>query len=192
MLYCGMKISNLSLTFNDVLLRPGYSDFERAEIDCTTKLTRNITLSSPFVSAPMDTVTEARLAIALAKQGGIGIIHRNLTVERQAVEVRKVKEAGYQVGAAVGSSAGYEQRLEALIEAGVDCILVDSAHGYATKVLQAVRYIKETFSVDVIAGNIATADGAQALIDAGADGLRVGMGPGAICSTRIVSGMGVP
>ena len=192
MLYCGMKISNLSLTFNDVLLRPGYSDFERAEIDCTTKLTRNITLSSPFVSAPMDTVTEARLAIALAKQGGIGIIHRNLTVERQAVEVRKVKETGYLVGAAVGSSAGYEQRLEALIEAGVDCILVDSAHGYATKVLQAVRYIKETFSVDVIAGNIATADGAQALIDAGADGLRVGMGPGAICSTRIVSGMGVP
>ncbi len=187
-----MKTLNLSLTFSDVLLRPGYSDFERAEINCATKLTRNINLSSPFVAAPMDTVTEARLAIALAKQGGIGIIHRNLTVERQSVEVRKVKEAGYLVGAAVGSSSGYEQRLESLIEAGVDCILVDSAHGYSIKVIQAVQYIKSRFSIDVIAGSVATADGATALIEAGVDGLRVGMGPGAICSTRIVSGMGVP
>lgn len=187
-----MQIRNLSLTFNDVLLRPGYSGFDRAEIDCSTKLTRNITLASPFVSAPMDTVTEARLAIALAEQGGIGIIHRNLTIEAQAAEVKQVKDAGCLVGAAVGSSTGYEQRLEALVEAGVDCILVDSAHGYAQKVIDAVRYIKNTYTIDIIAGSVATADGAQALIDAGVDSLRVGMGPGAICSTRIVSGMGVP
>ncbi len=182
----------LSLTFNDVLLRPGYSGFDRADIDCTTNLTRRITLRAPFVSAPMDTVTEAGLAIALAKQGGIGIVHRNLTVEDQASQVRRVKDAKELVGAAVGSSTGYEKRVEALIEAGVDCILVDSAHGYAKKVIDTVTYIKKNFDVDVIAGSIASGDGARALIDAGADSLRVGMGPGAICSTRIISGMGVP
>ena len=187
-----MEKLSLSLTFNDVLLRPGYSGFDRSEINCQTKLSRSISLAAPFVSAPMDTVTEAGLAIALAEQGGIGIIHRNLKVDDQAAEVRKVKEAGHQVGAAVGSSAGYEQRVEALIEAGVDVILVDSAHGYAKKVIDTVTYIKQTYTIDVIAGSIATADGAKALIDAGADSLRIGMGPGAICSTRIVSGMGVP
>ena len=187
-----MERFTLSLTFNDVLLRPGYSGFDRSEIDCSTKLTRNVTLTSPFVSSPMDTVTEARLAITLAEQGGVGIIHRNLTVDQQAAEVRTVKDAGHLVGAAVGSSAGYEKRVEALIDAGVDVILVDSAHGYAKKVIDTVTYIKKYFSVEVIAGSVATADGAKALINAGADGLRVGMGPGAICSTRIVSGMGVP
>ncbi len=187
-----MESLNLSLTFNDVLLRPGYSGFDRSDIDTTTNLTRNIVLKAPFVSAPMDTVTESRLAIALAVQGGIGIIHRNLTVDDQAKEVQLVKQAGHIVGAAVGSSTGYEKRVETLVEAGVDCILVDSAHGYAKKVIDAVSYIKKNFKVEVIAGSIATADGARALIDAGADSLRVGMGPGAICSTRIISGMGVP
>ncbi len=140
----------------------------------------------------MDTVTEARLAIALAQQGGIGIIHRNLTVDQQAAEVKQVKKAGQLVGAAVGSSAGYEKRVEALLAAGVDVLLVDSAHGYSKKVIEAVSYIKQYFDIEVIAGSIATAEGAKVLIDAGADGLRVGMGPGAICSTRVVSGMGVP
>lgn len=187
-----MEPFTLSLTFNDVLLRPGYSEFDRSEIDCTSKLTRKLELASPFVSSPMDTVTETRLAIALAERGGIGIIHRNLTISQQAAEVRAVKESGHMVGAAVGSSTGYEKRVEALCGAGVDVILVDSAHGYAKKVIDTVTYIKKHFTVDVIAGSIASADGATALIEAGADGLRVGMGPGAICSTRIVSGMGVP
>ncbi|PID32311.1 guanosine monophosphate reductase [Candidatus Saccharibacteria bacterium] len=181
-----------SLTFDDVLLRPGYAGFDRADINLRSKLTRRISLNSPFVSAPMDTVTEAPLAIALARCGGAGIIHRNLAVADQAAEVRKVKEAKQLVGAAVGASKGYEARVQALLEAGVDVLLVDSAHGYAKKVLDAVRYIKKTTDIDVIAGSVATADGAQALVDAGADGLRVGMGPGAICSTRVVSGMGVP
>ena len=180
------------LTFNDVLLRPGYSGFDRSEIKLETKLTKKLALRAPFVSAPMDTVTESGLAIALAELGGIGIIHRNLTVEQQAAEVKKVKDAGHIVGAAVGSSAGYEARVAALIEAGVDVVLVDSAHGYAKKVIDTVTYIKQHYEIEVIAGSIATAEGAKALIDAGADGLRVGMGPGAICSTRIVSGMGVP
>lgn len=183
---------SLFLTFNDVLLKPGYSGFDRSDITLSTKLTRAITLQAPFVSAPMDTVTEHKLAIALAKVGGIGIIHRNLTIEQQAAEVGKVKKAGFLVGAAVGSSAGYEARVDALVDAGVDVILIDSAHGYAKKVIEALTYVKQNYQVEVIAGSIATAEGAQALIDAGADGLRVGMGPGAICSTRVVSGMGVP
>ena len=181
-----------ALTFDDVLLRPGFSDFDRSDIALKSKLTKNITLDSPFVSSPMDTVTEQHLAIKLAELGGIGIIHRNLTVEAQAEEVKKVKNAGHIVGAAVGSSPGFETRVEALIKAGVDVILVDSAHGHARKVLDTLKYIKDNFQIDVIAGSVATAAGARALIEAGADGLRVGMGPGAICSTRIVSGMGVP
>lgn len=186
------KIISNALTFDDLLIKPGYTGFDRSEITFTTNITKNIKLTCPIVSAPMDTVTEAPLAIALGKLGGLGFIHRNLSVTDQAGEVKKVKAAGVKVGAAVGSSAGYEDRVRALVEAGVDIILIDSAHGYAKKVIEAVQYVKANFSVDVIAGSVATAEGAKALIDAGADGLRVGMGPGAICSTRIVSGMGVP
>lgn len=181
-----------ALTFDDVLLKPRYSGFARSEITFKTKLTPRVTLATPFISSPMDTVTEHELAIALGKVGGLGIIHRNLTIEAQADEVRKVKAAGLQVGAAVGSSPGFEQRVEALVEAGADVIVVDSAHGYAKYVIDALSYIKKNYDVDVIAGSVATREGAEALINTGADALRVGMGPGAICSTRIVSGMGVP
>lgn len=182
-----------SLTFDDVLLKPGYAGFSRAEIRLETQLTRKIKLQTPLVSSPMDTVTESRLAIALAKLGGIGIIHRNLTIKDQVAEVAKVKAAGQLVGAAVGSSPGYEERVKSLIAAGVDVIVVDSAHGFSKFVVEAVEFIKRHHpKIEVIAGNIATTEGAEALITAGADGLRVGMGPGAICTTRIVSGMGVP
>jgi len=181
-----------ALTFDDVLLLPGYSGFDRSDISLGTRLTKNITLATPLVSSPMDTVTESGLAIALAKLGGIGIIHRNLTIEQQVNEVRAVKKAEQLVGAAVGSSRGFETRVAALVEAGVDVLLVDSAHGNAAKVVDAVKHITSNYDIDVIAGNIATAEGAKTLIDAGAAGLRVGMGPGAICSTRIISGMGVP
>jgi IMP dehydrogenase len=183
---------SLALTFDDVLLKPGYSGFDRQEINLTANLTRNVTLKTPLVSSPMDTVTESKLAIALAQAGGIGIIHRNLSIADQVKEVKEVKAKRLLVGAAVGSSPGYEDRVKQLVAAGVDVLLVDSAHGYAHKVIAAVQYIKKHHKVDVIAGSIATKEGAQALIDAGADGLRVGMGPGAICSTRIISGMGVP
>ncbi len=183
----------LGLTFDDILLLPSYADFDRADIDLSTKLTKNISLSIPFVSAPMDTVTEAEMAIALAKLGGIGIIHRNLPVSEQAEQVQKVAKEKLLVGAAVGVSTGFEERVEALIKAGVSVLVVDSAHGYALPVINAIKTIKKKFpKVDIIAGNIATYDGAEALIKAGADGLRVGMGPGAICTTRIISGMGVP
>lgn len=181
------------LTYDDVLLIPGHSEFRRDDIEIETRLTRNITLKAPFVSSPMDTVTEARLAIALAQLGGIGIIHRNLTVEDQANQVREVKAAGLLVGAAVGASAGVEERIKALHEAGADVILVDSAHGNAKNVIDTIKLIKQQYpQQEVIGGSIATYDGAKAMIEAGADGIRVGMGPGAICTTRIISGMGVP
>lgn len=182
-----------ALTFDDVLLLPGYSGFSRGEITLSTSLTRSILLDSPFVSAPMDTVTESSLAIVLAKLGGIGIIHRNLRVPDQAQEVAKVKSKKLLVGAAVGANKGFEERVEALVKAGVDVVVIDSAHGYSEPIITTLKYIKSHFpALQVIAGNIATYDGAKALIEVGADGLRVGMGPGAICTTRVISGMGVP
>ena len=197
-----LSVNNFSfgLTFDDILLLPGYSDFSRKDINLSAQLTKRIKISIPLVSAPMDTVTESKLAIELAKLGGIGIIHRNLSIENQVLEVQKVKMAhstspgrALLVGAAVGAGKGFEERVEALIKAKADVIVVDSAHGFSKGVMDAVTHIKKNYkNMEVIAGNIATTDGAKALIGAGADGLRVGMGPGAICTTRIISGMGVP
>lgn len=189
------KLSNLSeyLTYDDVLILPALSEFSRQDISLKTKLTKTISLDAPFVSAPMDTVTESALAVALAKLGGIGIIHRNLTIEQQAKEVKKVKAEQLLVGAAIGASSGFEQRAEALVQAGVDILCVDSAHGHAKPIIDAIIYLRSHFpTLQIMAGNVATYDGAQALIQAGADSIRVGMGPGAICTTRIISGMGVP
>lgn len=187
-----LKISP-SLTFDDILLIPGYTDFSRGDISIATRLTKNITLDSPFVSSPMDTVTESKMAIALALKGGIGIIHRNLTPLSQASQVKKVKEKGLLVGAAVGSSKGFEERVSLLVKANVDAVLVDSAHGHSISVIETIKYIKKCHpKLEVIGGSLATYEGAKALIQAGADGLRVGMGPGAICTTRVISGMGVP
>ena len=187
------KLFPLGITFDDVLLIPGYAGFSRSDIDLSTQLTKKIRLTAPFVSSPMDTVTESKLAITLAEQGGIGIIHRNLTIEDQADQVAEVAKKKLLVGAAIGANTGFEDRAEALVKAGVSVILIDSAHGNAKTVIDAVKYIKKTFpTMEIIAGNIATKEGAENLIEAGADGLRVGMGPGAICTTRIISGMGVP
>ncbi len=182
-----------ALTFNDVLLLPDYSDFTRSDIDLSTNLTRRIKIAIPFISAPMDTVTEARLAIALGKIGGIGIIHRNLTVSDQAEQVQKVKNKKLLVGAAIGPNLGFEDRLKALVKAEADVIVIDSAHGYTAFTIDTLRFIKKNYpKTEVIAGNIATYDGARALINEGADALRVGMGPAANCTTRVISGMGVP
>ncbi len=185
-------LSHFGLTFDDILLLPGYSDFSRSDINLSTKLSKRIKLSLPLVSAPMDTVTESKLAIELAKLGGIGIIHRNLTVEDQVKEVKLVKSKNLLVGAAIAGKK-FEERARALIKAGADVVVVDSAHGFTKTIIEAVKFLKKTYpKLEVIAGNIATYDGAMGLIEAGVDGLRVGMGPGAICTTRIISGMGVP
>jgi IMP dehydrogenase len=314
-----MQIIQEALTFDDVLLVPAHSTVLPREVEIKTQLTRKIALNIPLVSAAMDTVTEARLAIAMAQEGGIGIIHKNMTAEQQAREVRSVKKfesgvikdpitvtpditirdvikltraknisgvpvvdgdklvgivtsrdlrfetrfdesvskvmtpkerlvtvnenAGQEeaisllhkhriekilvvndsfhlrglitvkdiqkakdyplackdeqerlrVGAAVGTGFGTEERVDALIAAGVDVIIVDTAHGHSQGVLDKIRWIKRYYSgVQVIGGNIATAEAALALVDAGADGVKVGIGPGSICTTRIVAGVGVP
>ena len=314
-----MQIIQEALTFDDVLLLPAHSTVLPREVEIKTQLTRTIALNIPLISAAMDTVTEARLAIAMAQEGGIGIIHKNMTAEEQAREVQSVKKfesgvikdpitvspdisirevikltrakkisgvpvvvgddlvgivtsrdlrfetrfdepissvmtpkerlvtvkenAGQQeaiallhkhriekvlvvndkfqlrgmitvkdiqkakdypiackdeqerlrVGAAVGTGYGTEERVAALVAAGVDVIIVDTAHGHSQGVLDRVRWVKKHYPhVQVIGGNIATADAALALVEAGADGVKVGIGPGSICTTRIVAGVGVP
>ena len=315
-----MRVVQKALTFDDVLLIPAHSNVLPREVSLKSKLTRGITLNIPLVSAAMDTVTEARLAIAIAQEGGIGIVHKNMPPKAQAAEVTKVKrfEAGIvkdpitikpdmkvrdvlkltqqhrisglpvingsgkvvgiitnrdlrfetkldqpirnimtprerlvtiregagreeamalmhkhrlervlvvnkqfqlrglvtvkdilkstehpnackdehgslRVGAAIGVGEGSEERAEALIEAGVDVIVVDTAHGHSKNVLDRVKWVKRKFpKTQVIGGNIATANAAKALVDHGADGVKVGIGPGSICTTRIVAGIGVP
>ncbi|HWW03861.1 IMP dehydrogenase [Collimonas sp.] len=314
-----MRLLQKALTFDDVLLVPAYSDVLPKDTTLKTRLTRNIDINIPLLSAAMDTVTEARLAIAMAQEGGIGIIHKNLTAQEQAREVSKVKrfESGVvrdpitippnmrirevialselhgisgfpvvdgnrlvgiitnrdlrfeeeleaevsakmtpreklvyvkdgadlseakrlmnkhrlervmvvndafelrglitvkdiqkstshplaskdsqgklRVGAAVGVGADNEERIELLVKAGVDVIVVDTAHGHSKGVLDRVKWVKQNFpQVEVIGGNIATAAAAKALADHGADGVKVGIGPGSICTTRIVAGVGVP
>ena len=314
-----LRIVQEALTFDDVLLVPAFSEVLPKDVSLKSRLTREISLNIPLVSAAMDTVTEHRLAIAMAQEGGVGILHKNMEVEDQARHVRMVKkfESGVvkdpitvspettvadllriteshnisgvpvvegdevlgivtsrdtrfvteynqpvsaimtgkdrlvtvqegasaeevqkllhqhriekiivvngsgalrglitvkdiekaarfptackdsqgrlRVGAAVGTGAGTEQRVEALVESGVDVIVVDTAHGHSAGVIERVRWVKKNFpSVQVIGGNIATAEAALALVDAGADAVKVGIGPGSICTTRIVAGIGVP
>lgn len=181
------------VTFDDILLLPGYTDFKRADVDLSATLHPKIKLRLPVLSSPMDTVTEEAMARALGKVGGLGVIHRNLSIEKQAFYVKAVKKVGVFVGAAVGVGSDFEDRVGALVKANVDIVVIDSGHGYTKFVLDAVKHIKSRFrNVVVMAGNVATADGARALIGAGADILRVGMGPGSICTTRIITGIGVP
>lgn len=314
-----MRILQEALTFDDVLLVPAHSTVLPKDVSLKTQLTRNITLNIPFVSAAMDTVTEARLAISMAQEGGIGIIHKNMTIEQQAHTVRKVKkfehgviadpvtvqknmsvaeviektkanrvsnapvmdgedlvgivtsrdirfvtdlslsvseimtpkeklvtvkegtrrdevmdllhehriervlivndafqlrgmitvsdmmkssdhpnaskdaEGRLRVGAAVGTGKETEERVAALVEAGVDVVIVDTAHGHSQGVLDRVAWVKQNYpEIDVIGGNIATGEAALDLVKAGADGVKVGIGPGSICTTRIVAGVGVP
>ncbi len=183
-----------ALTFDDVLLIPNYSEVLPAQVSLETRLTRRLSLKAPVLSSAMDTVTEARMAIALGREGGLGVIHKNLTIEEQASEVAQVKQAGLLAGAAVGVGEEGLQRARALAQAGCDVLFVDSAHGHSRGVLEAVKRFKQEFGdrVDVVGGNVATADGTLALIEAGADAVKVGIGPGSICTTRVVAGVGVP
>ena len=183
----------LYLTFDDVLLRPAASAVLPKEVNLETRLTKRLTLKAPLLSSAMDTVTEAPMAIAVAKAGGIGVIHRNLSPEKQAQEVRTVKEAGCLVAAAVGTKDADIARADALVEAGCDAVVVDTAHGHSAYVIERVRLLRKRYpELNLIAGNVATAEATEALIEAGADAVKVGVGPGSICTTRVIAGVGVP
>jgi IMP dehydrogenase len=183
----------LALTFDDILLVPSFADFTRSDISLKTSLTKNITLDIPLISSPMDTVTASKLAIALAKAGGLGIIHRNLSIENQAKEVLKVKKQKLLVGAALSSGNDLKERSKALVNAGVDIVVTDTAHGHTKAIIEAIKYLKKIYpKLPIMSGNVATFEAAEDMIKAGAEVLRVGMGPGAICTTRIISGMGMP
>lgn len=184
----------VGLTFDDVLLVPQLTAIEsRSNVSLKTKLTKKISLGIPLVSANMDTVTESDMAIAIAELGGIGIIHRFLTIDAEVEEIRKVKKKKLLVGAAVGIRADYLERTRALIKAGVDAIVIDVAHGHSTFFAKVLRELTKKFpKTDFIAGNVATAQATEEMIKNGAAGVKVGIGPGALCTTRIVTGSGVP
>ncbi len=182
-----------ALTFDDVLLLPRFSNILPSETDISFNLTKNIRLKTPFLSSAMDTVTESAMAIAMAKAGGIGIIHRNLDVKRQSQEVKKVKKTNLFVGAAIGTSQEDFNRAKSLVDSGVDLIIIDTAHGHSDKVLKTLSNVKKNnYKVPICVGNIATGEAAKKLYNSGADIIKVGIGPGSICTTRMVAGIGVP
>tara|TARA_B100001029_G_scaffold178221_1_gene184489 strand:- start:685 stop:1767 length:1083 start_codon:yes stop_codon:yes gene_type:complete len=188
-----MAILKESLTFDDVTLVPQFSSILPSEASVNTSLAINLNLKIPFISSAMDTVTESKMAIAMAKEGGLGIIHRNLNIKRQCREVLKVKNKKLIVGAAIGTADDDISRANKLLENGVDLLVIDTAHGHSKKVLTTLKKIKKiSKKIPICAGNIATSESAKALANEGADIIKVGIGPGSICTTRIVSGIGVP
>lgn len=182
------------LSYDDVLLVPKRSSVDsRADIDLSTTLAPGLELELPLTSAAMDTVTETDLAVAFSEAGGLGVLHRFVSAEKQAEMVRAVHAEGEQVGAAVGIDEAYLARANALVGADVDALVVDVAHGHMERCLDAVEELAETHSdVPLVAGNVATAAGARDLARAGADCVKVGVGPGSHCTTREKTGAGVP
>jgi IMP dehydrogenase len=202
------KLAKKGLTFDDVLLIPAESHVLPNEVKLDTKLAPNLQLHIPLISAGMDTVTEGNMAIAMAENGGLGVIHKNLSIEAQVEEVKKAKgktvdpnlphpavdnQGRLLAAAAVGVTSDTFERTESLLEAGADAIVIDTAHGHSAGVLRKIKEIREHFpNATLIAGNVATGEGTAALFDAGVDVVKVGIGPGSICTTRIVAGVGVP
>jgi len=188
-----MGIIKDSLTFDDVTLVPQYSSVLPTETNTDCKLSKILNLKIPLISSAMDTVTESRMSISLAKLGGIGVIHRNLSIEKQIEEVKKVKKKNYLVGAAIGVNDKDLERAEELARIKTDLIVIDTAHGHTQKVLTMVKKIKKRLKNSTLCvGNIATGKAAKFLADNGVDIVKVGIGPGSICTTRLVAGIGVP
>lgn len=202
------KFAKKGLTFDDVLLIPAESHVLPNEVDLSTTLAPNLHLNIPLISAGMDTVTEGAMAIAMALQGGLGVIHKNMSIQAQAGEVANVKSVVVPksatkaavdkhnrllCAAAVGVTSDTFQRTEALLKAGADAIVIDTAHGHSVGVLRKIKEFRKHFPNNtLIAGNVATGDATRALFDAGVDIVKVGIGPGSICTTRVVAGVGVP
>ena len=183
-----------ALTFDDVTLAPKYSEILPSEVNTSVSLAKNLKLEIPLLSSAMDTVTESKMAIAIGKVGGVGVIHRNLDIKKQILEIQKVKKKKLLVGAAVGAGPKELDRAKAIIKEGVDLIVVDTAHGHTKKVGEIIKFINKNKNkrIALCAGNIATPEAAKYLIKLGVDIIKVGIGPGSICTTRLVAGIGVP
>ncbi len=183
-----------ALTFDDVTLVPKYSEVLPSQVDTSTYLSKNFKLKIPLMSSAMDTVTESKMAISIAKSGGIGVIHRNLNIVDQIKEIKKVKAKKLFVGAAVGAGSEEYSRAIAIIEEGVNLIVVDTAHGHTKRVAEIIKKIKKKKrkSTLLCAGNVASSEAANFLAKLGVDIVKVGIGPGSICTTRLVAGIGVP
>ncbi len=183
-----------ALTFDDVTLAPKYSEILPSEVNTSIRLSKNFEIKIPLISSAMDTVTESKMAISIAKAGGIGVIHRNLNIKKQIHEIRKVKLKNYLVGAAVGAGKYEIERAKAILKENIDLIVVDTAHGHTKKVADIIKKIIKLKNKKTLlcAGNIATADAAKFLVKLGVDIIKVGIGPGSICTTRLVAGIGVP
>ena len=188
-----METIKEALTFDDVLLLPKYSNVLPSKTNIQLHLTKKISLKVPFLSSAMDTVTESKMAIGIAKEGGLGVIHRNLSIKKQSLEVKKVKNKNFNVGAAIGTNKEDLDRARSLISSGIDLIVIDTAHGHSEKVLKTLSKVKKiTKNIPICVGNIATGEAAKKLYNSGADIIKVGIGPGSICTTRMVAGIGVP
>lgn len=190
-----IKNRGRALTYDDVLIVPKKSDVRsRREPDLTSRLTKKITIAKPFVSANMDTVTEAPMAIALDQQGAFGILHRFMTITEQVQNIEKMKEAGVRlIGASIGVNQDIKDRAKALIDSGANIITIDIAHGHSVQMLETLKWMKDTYpNIEVIAGNVATPEATRDLCEAGADAIKVGIGPGSMCTTRIITGCGMP
>jgi IMP dehydrogenase len=190
---------NKGLTYDDVLLMPRHCEISSRTIpDLESRITKNFKAKIPFISANMDTVTEEAMAMAMGKLGAVGSLHRFLSIEDQAREVKNLYNAkneipGLIVAASVGVKEEGMKRADALVDAGVEILTLDIAHGDSVMMLEVLKYLKKTHPhVDIIAGNVAMPDGVRRLIDAGADSVKVGIGPGSMCTTRIITGCGVP
>lgn len=183
------------LTFDDVLIAPTKSEVKsRRDPSLKSKITKNKFIETPIISANMDTVTEAEMAIAMNDLGGVGILHRFVSIEDQMSFVAKLKASGASIlSASIGVNGDYKERAKALIQAGVNIITIDIAHGHSSTMIDVMKWLKDTSpSTDIIAGNMAMPEAAKDLIEAGADAIKVGIGPGSMCTTRIITGCGVP
>jgi IMP dehydrogenase len=187
------RIVGKGFSFDDLLILPKYNKIlSRREVNLRTKVTRNHYIDIPLVAANMDTICESEMAIALGKLGGLGVIHRFMTAEEEAKEVEKVKKEKLLAAAAIGVK-DVENRADALVKAGVDIIVIDIAHGHSKYAGKTLEYLKSKYpQVDVMAGNIATKDAAEYFLSKGADAVKVGIGPGSLCTTRLMTGAGVP
>ncbi|MBT4760752.1 MAG: guanosine monophosphate reductase [Bdellovibrionaceae bacterium] len=193
--WSNIKERSKAYSYDDVLIVPSMSNVKsRREPDLSSQLTKKVSLGLPFISANMDTITESDMAISMHNLGAMGILHRFMTIEDQVNEVKKVADKGIKnISASIGVNQDFKERAQALVEAGVNIVTVDIAHGHSVSMIETLDWLKSTFShVEVIAGNVATPQGVEDLINSGADAIKVGIGPGSMCTTRVITGCGVP